>query len=146
MNVLEVVGWALLAIACGVVALPAVVDLIAAVVALRTGTVRKESGSSNHERIVFLVPAHNEELLIQRCVESLLGMRYPADRFRVLVVADNCTDSTASVAAACGAMVLERSSETARGKSFAIGWALGQLSLDEWDAIVTVLALASGVS
>lgn len=78
-------------------------------------------------RLLFLVPAHNEELLISECVRSLLGQGYPADRRRVVVVADNCEDRTAALTRAEGAECLERRDLDAPGKPQALAWALGQL-------------------
>ncbi|MGH3040037.1 MAG: glycosyltransferase [Gaiellaceae bacterium] len=46
--------------------------------------------------VVALVPAHNEEEHIGATVESLLRQTRPLDR--IVVVADNCTDSTVSIA------------------------------------------------
>src|SRR5271167_1689501 len=57
-------------------------------------------GLAPRSRLVVLVPAHNEELLIGRTVKSLLAQSYPRDLFRIVVIADNCRDDTAAVAAA----------------------------------------------
>jgi cellulose synthase/poly-beta-1,6-N-acetylglucosamine synthase-like glycosyltransferase len=55
------------------------------------------------EQITVLVPAHNEAAGIRATLESLAGQTRPADR--ILVVADNCTDDTASLAIDGGAEV-----------------------------------------
>jgi cellulose synthase/poly-beta-1,6-N-acetylglucosamine synthase-like glycosyltransferase len=73
-------------------------------------------------RFDVVVPAHNEEAGIVRTVSSLLSMDWPRTQFRVLVVADNCTDATASVARAAGALVLERKDLTLRGKGYALAY------------------------
>jgi cellulose synthase/poly-beta-1,6-N-acetylglucosamine synthase-like glycosyltransferase len=88
--------------------------------------------------LLFLVPAHNEELLIARCVDSLCAMRYPPALRRVVVIADNCTDQTAALARQHGARVLERVSADNRGKGHAIGWSLQQLELGDVAAVVIV--------
>jgi cellulose synthase/poly-beta-1,6-N-acetylglucosamine synthase-like glycosyltransferase len=93
---------------------------------------------SRAPRLLFLVPAHNEELLITACVRSLLDVDYSAVDRRVIVVADNCTDATARLAREAGAECLERSDLVQPGKPRALAWALGQLELDSWDAIVVV--------
>jgi poly-beta-1,6-N-acetyl-D-glucosamine synthase len=62
-----------------------------------------DGGFSRHPHIVALVPAHNEAAGIQATLESLARQIRPADR--VLVVADNCTDDTAAIAADAGAEV-----------------------------------------
>src|SRR2546423_2838388 len=59
-------------------------------------------------RLLVLVPAHNEELMIARCVRSLLDMSYPPHARRIVVVADNCTDATARIAVEHGAESLAR--------------------------------------
>ena len=47
-------------------------------------------------RFLVAIPAHNEEGSIAETVRSCRAVDYPASLFDVLVVADNCTDSTAS--------------------------------------------------
>jgi cellulose synthase/poly-beta-1,6-N-acetylglucosamine synthase-like glycosyltransferase len=44
-----------------------------------------------------------------------------------VVVADNCTDDTAALARAGGALVLERQDATRRGKGYALAWAFERL-------------------
>lgn len=78
-------------------------------------------------RLVVLVPAYNEEELVGRCVRSLKTQSYPAERYRVVVVADNCTDSTGIAAAREGAQVLVRTDSELRGKGYALRWALDSL-------------------
>ena len=89
-------------------------------------------------RLLFLVPAHNEELMIEGCVRSVLDMSYPADARHLVVIADNCTDATARLAAEQGAASLERVDPDFLGKPRAIAWALSQIDLREWDACVIV--------
>ncbi len=74
-----------------------------------------------------LIPAHNEETTLAATVTSVLGSDYPPDRLRVLVVADNCTDATATVARRAGADVLERFDDVRRGKGYALEVGLAQL-------------------
>jgi hypothetical protein len=77
--------------------------------------------------LAVLVPAHDEQDLVGRCVASLAAQRYPASRYRVVVIADNCTDGTAATARAAGAEVLERADTTALGKGRALRWAMDRL-------------------
>src|SRR5512142_1821859 len=51
--------------------------------------------TSRQRRFAFVVPAHNEELVIERTVASLRSVDYPPDLFQIFVVADNCSDQTA---------------------------------------------------
>ncbi len=78
-------------------------------------------------RFAVLVPAHNEELLIGRLLQNLAQLEYPPDKYDVHVVADNCTDETASRARALGASVHERSDATQRSKGHALRWLLQEL-------------------
>ena len=89
-------------------------------------------------RLLFLVPAHDEERMIESCVRSLLDLRYPAECFDVLVVADNCTDRTADLARAAGARCLERRDPASPGKPRALAWALTHVRLDELDAVIII--------
>lgn len=90
-------------------------------------------------RLAVLVPAHDEEELVGRCVASLVAQAYPAGRFRILVIADNCEDRTAEVARAAGAEVLERRDDR-RGKGHALRWAMDRLltEAEPPDAVVVV--------
>lgn len=73
---------------------------------------------------VLLIPAHNESHQIESILEDAHGLRYPRDRYRVVVIADNCTDDTADRARAKGAQILARHDAERRGKGFALDWAL----------------------
>ncbi len=45
----------------------------------------------------IVVPAHNEEVLIQRCLDSILNIEHSGALW-VVVVADSCSDATSSIA------------------------------------------------
>lgn len=47
--------------------------------------------------VAVLVPAHNEEATIERCVRSCLAQEYPGDPPSVIVGLDGCTDGTEAV-------------------------------------------------
>ena len=91
-------------------------------------------------RLVVLVPAHDEEALVGRCVRSLVAQRYPRECLRVVVIADNCGDGTAAAALEAGAEVCERRDEEARGKGYALRWAMNRLlrEADPPDGIAVV--------
>jgi cellulose synthase/poly-beta-1,6-N-acetylglucosamine synthase-like glycosyltransferase len=83
---------------------------------------------SARARLLVLVPAHDEELWIARAVNSLLEQEYPRPLFRVVVIADNCSDQTASVARYTGAEVMTRVDLAHPGKGPALSWAIDVLS------------------
>jgi cellulose synthase/poly-beta-1,6-N-acetylglucosamine synthase-like glycosyltransferase len=94
--------------------------------------------AARRQRFLFLVPAHNESLLVGRCVRSLVAMSRRRADFEVVVVADNCDDDTSVVAASAGARVLDRSNPSLPGKPNAIQWALDQLPLSAFDAVTII--------
>jgi hypothetical protein len=55
-------------------------------------------GTSGVTLVSVIIPAHNEEQVIDRCLSTLLGDAEPGE-FEVLVVANGCTDATAEIAA-----------------------------------------------
>jgi cellulose synthase/poly-beta-1,6-N-acetylglucosamine synthase-like glycosyltransferase len=63
--------------------------------------------------VAVLVPAHNESTALLPTLADIQRQLLAGDR--LLVVADNCTDDTAAVAAARGAEVIERHDATRRG-------------------------------
>lgn len=97
------------------------------------------AGSGERCRFDVIVPAHDEAAGIATTVRNLLSLAYPRDRYRVLVVADNCTDRTAEVAGDAGARVVVRQDASRRGKGYALAHAFA-ISRDEGfaDAMVVV--------
>jgi 1,2-diacylglycerol 3-beta-glucosyltransferase len=89
---------------------------------------------------VVVIPAHNEGAGIAKTVASVAAVDYPAERMRVLVIADNCDDDTAAVARDAGATVLERADQTRRGKGYALSFAFDAILADEKsaDAVVVI--------
>jgi cellulose synthase/poly-beta-1,6-N-acetylglucosamine synthase-like glycosyltransferase len=87
--------------------------------------------------IIALVPAHNESLRIKATIDSLLSQSRPPDE--IIVIADNCTDDTAAVAATLGASVVE-SRDNADKKAGALNQVLEGLLplLEETDAILVM--------
>lgn len=80
--------------------------------------------------LAVLISAHNEEAVIGNLLQSLNKQDYPKDRYRIFVVADNCTDRTAEVAAAAGAVVYTRHNTQQTGKGYALNYLLGKLDED----------------
>jgi cellulose synthase/poly-beta-1,6-N-acetylglucosamine synthase-like glycosyltransferase len=100
------------------------VAIVVAALFYRRGAV---SQPEPHSRLAVVVPAHDERDQIGQTVESLLRQTYPRELYDVVVIADNCADDTADVAAAAGADVLVRDEPEARGKGQALAWAFDQV-------------------
>lgn len=96
----------------------------------------RESRASGDEEISFLVliPAHNEEKVIAHGLQAIHADRRARDS--VLVVADRCTDSTAEIARAFGADVLERGEREPPGRAAARQAGLEHARASKWDAVV----------
>lgn len=52
---------------------------------------------SAYPMVSVLVPAHNEEKVIARTLESLLQFNYPADSYEIIVINDNSDDNSAEI-------------------------------------------------
>lgn len=85
-------------------------------------------------RFAVLVPVHNAQSSIGRTVQALLPTLGAKDR--LLVVAENCTDNTASIARRAGAEVIEHADGAHRGIAHAIDAGLKHLKSDPPDAVV----------
>jgi cellulose synthase/poly-beta-1,6-N-acetylglucosamine synthase-like glycosyltransferase len=86
--------------------------------------------------VTVLIPAHNEEASLPLTIASLLAQSHrPA---RIIVVADNCTDSTVAVARHAGVEVVESVNNTKK-KAGALNQALKQLLVDRGDNDVVMV-------
>lgn len=86
--------------------------------------------------VAVIVPAHNEEAGIAATLECLTPQLLGEDR--VVVVADNCSDQTASVARQAGVEVIERNDAQRRGKGYALDYAIQYLSSKPPQVVVIV--------
>lgn len=68
----------------------------------------------------IVIPAHNEESMIGDTIAALKALDYPANLYRIIVVADNCDDSTETKAREAGCTVLTRTDSERRGKGYAL--------------------------
>jgi cellulose synthase/poly-beta-1,6-N-acetylglucosamine synthase-like glycosyltransferase len=91
-------------------------------------------GAPGDLRFLVLVPAHNEEQAIGRCLAAIAADRRPHDT--VLLVADRCTDRTAEIGRAFGAAVLERGEDEEPGRAAARQAGLEHARDLQWDAVV----------
>lgn len=77
-----------------------------------------------------LICARNEAAVIQDLIDSLHRQTYCAEKLRIFVLADNCTDKTALLARKKGATVYERFDLTHVGKGYALSCLLNHLEQD----------------
>ena len=103
-------------------------------------------GNRPRQRVAVLLPAHNESTGILPTLADITVQIRAGDR--LLVVADNCTDDTAAVAAAAGAEVVDRNEPERKGKGYALAWGLRHLGADPPEIVIIIDAdcrVAEGV-
>jgi hypothetical protein len=131
------------------IAAASVVYLDALVVAAAASRLRRPqpqpSPSKTSRLVVVLVPAHNEAEGISTTLASLEAQVFPDGSLEVIVVADNCTDDTAAVAARHNVTVWSRDDADRRGKGHALAWAFARLA-DERPADIVVVVDADCIA
>lgn len=93
----------------------------------------KETGEPR-PRVAVLVPAHNEASGIGATLETLLPQLSSQDR--LIVIADNCSDETATIARTAGATVIERTDQERKGKGYALDYGLRFIEADPPEVVV----------
>lgn len=127
-------------------AIPAILSLpgTAELAFLTSGALLSRRSESSHPadtpplRLCVVMPAHDEAAGIADCVKGLLACEHAPHGLEVVVIADNCTDNTAELAAAAGARVLERHDTERRGKGYALDHAFARLLPEGHDAFIVV--------
>jgi 1,2-diacylglycerol 3-beta-glucosyltransferase len=118
-----------------IVGLPLAYLALLSVLAFAGG--KRPGGPARRRRkFAVVVPAHNEEPVIEETLRSLGSLDYPREMFEIVVVADNCSDRTAALARSAGAIVLERSTPDRRSKGHALRWAFDRLLAQGYEAVV----------
>ena len=99
---------------------------------LLIGIVQKKRSSRQTSaalhRYAAIISARNEENVISGLIKSLKEQNYPEELLDVYVIADNCTDNTAQVAADAGAIVYRRFNHVQVGKGYALDYLFHQLT------------------
>ena len=85
--------------------------------------------ASAYYRFAVLICARNEERVIRLPVLSLLRSKYPAEFFKVIVLADNCSDETVLRAKEAGAEVWEKTTPSS-GKGEVLSWGIEKVLSD----------------
>jgi cellulose synthase/poly-beta-1,6-N-acetylglucosamine synthase-like glycosyltransferase len=111
-------------------------EVVAAFSLARRELVTRPSQAVRETRVAVLVPAHNESVGLLPTLADIKPQLRAGDR--LLVVADNCTDDTAEVAASVGAEVLVRNEPEKRGKGYALAYGLTHLSRNPPEIVILV--------
>lgn len=124
----------LLLLLAALVLLPPAAMLFLECLAALPGTPRARVVGDKCPRVAVLIPAHDEAAGIGDMLQALLPELPPGAR--VVVVADNCTDATAQIAATFGVTVIERSDPEHIGKGFALAYGKDFLERDPPDVVI----------
>jgi cellulose synthase/poly-beta-1,6-N-acetylglucosamine synthase-like glycosyltransferase len=128
----------LLTAAAAFLLIPAIVLLVEVAASIawprREDSPKRRNGL--HPRVAVLVPAHDESLGLLPTISDIKAQLRVGDR--LVVVADNCSDDTSSVAAAAGAEVVERSDGSRIGKGYALDFGLRHLSADPPEIVIVI--------
>lgn len=100
----------------------------------------REKGPVPPKRYAVIIAARNEEKVIGYLLDSIRNQNYPQEKLAMFVVADNCTDNTAQIAAQHGATVYTRFNKEQVGKGYAVEYLLKNIKKDygyeQFDAFV----------
>lgn len=94
------------------------------------------AGTQPVPRVALLLPAHNEAATLRRYGVQLAALAAPGRR--IVMVADNCTDTTATDARALGLEVIERNDPDRRGKGYALAFGRDHLAFDPPDVALVL--------
>ena len=105
---------------------------------LTFGVARRQPGDLPAEGrgATIIVPAHDEASVIERTLKGFQmagGVDFP-----ILVVADNCADTTAAIARRLGVAVIERNDDHQRGKGYALSFARDCLRAKPPSAVIVL--------
>ncbi|WP_065754238.1 glycosyltransferase family 2 protein [Bradyrhizobium paxllaeri] len=128
----------ILAALAGLLSVPVAVLLVEVIAALKAPRLElfEVRELNSEKRVAVIVPAHNESLGLVPTLQDIKSQLRAGDR--LIVIADNCTDDTAAVAAEAGAEVVVRDDRERIGKGFAMGWGIAHLAQDPPDFVLFV--------
>jgi len=66
----------------------------------------------NYPFVSIVIPAKNEETLIEECLKSLKQLNYPGDQFEVIISDGLSTDNTVEIAKSQGAKIVKNEAQT----------------------------------
>jgi cellulose synthase/poly-beta-1,6-N-acetylglucosamine synthase-like glycosyltransferase len=132
---MEQISITVLAVAIAMFATPLFVDLAICIVGNFRRARRPNASVRREINLAVVVPAHNEEAMIARTISSL---RAAGPKAMLYVVAHNCTDATADIAALAGARVLVLSNPRLRGKGAALRHGFSTAMAEGSNAILVV--------
>lgn len=129
---MDILLWSMVVL----LSLPAFVVALECVVACLPWRAPEAPSSQSRPRLAVLMPAHNESTVIADTLATIMPQLLAGDR--VLVVADNCSDDTATLAQTAGAQVAQRFNDEQRGKSYALAFGMEVLREDPPEVVIII--------
>jgi cellulose synthase/poly-beta-1,6-N-acetylglucosamine synthase-like glycosyltransferase len=128
----------MLTIIAWIVALSLSLPLIVLAVECAVGSIpaRPRSQLRDAPPFTILMPAHDEAQGIGDAIRAVRAQMRSHDQ--LIVIADNCSDATASIARALGSTVVERFDSERRGKGYALEAARAHVDPDPQRTIIVV--------
>lgn len=53
--------------------------------------------TDKYPTVSILIPAHNEELVIENTLQAMLRLNYPQEKLEIIVINDNSSDQTGAI-------------------------------------------------
>src|SRR5258705_7686837 len=86
----------------------------------------ENSSTGSSDQAAIIIPAHDESIGLVPTLDDLKPQLHQRDR--LIVVADNCSDDTAAIAALAGADVIQRNDPNNVGKGYALAYGVAYLN------------------
>ncbi len=119
-----------------IIIIPILVLFVECCAALLPSRTTAKATITSRPKVAVLVPAHNEASGITTTLETLLPQLTPEDR--LVVIADNCTDDTATISRGLGAEVIERKDLENRGKGYALDYGLQFIATEPPEVVFVI--------
>lgn len=119
-----------------IIAIPVSIFMLEVILALLPQQEKIQLEIESRPTISVLVPAHNESEVIKNTLISIKLQLVENDR--LVVVADNCTDNTVSIAKKHSAEVIERSDLNRRGKGYALDFGIKHIEKEPTQVVIII--------
>ncbi|MCC0176140.1 glycosyltransferase family 2 protein [Waterburya agarophytonicola K14] len=110
------------------------VECIAALLPKKKINKNQAITSSSRPTVAVLIAAHDEEVVIGNTIANILPQL--SDRDRLIVIADNCSDRTASIVKNFDVTLLERRNSLHQGKGYALDYGLWSMQQNPSDVVI----------
>ncbi|WP_066348878.1 glycosyltransferase family 2 protein [Geminocystis sp. NIES-3708] len=86
--------------------------------------------------VSILIPAHNEEIVIEQTLHTIIPQLKSTDE--LIVIADNCSDRTVEIVTRMGIKVIQRQNQELKGKGYALDFGLNYLRQNPPDIVIFI--------